>query len=145
MRFVLAATDAAQKPHSIRCHETSDFIQTDERMKQWIRALSGGLIEVVKVSEGGGKETVRVILQSVTEFLHAQGLAYLATLDEEDKKAICVMPDTEPQDNDNIQNCPAPFNGSCLNHPVTEYAKIVEIAIIVAMIFSGFPRSPVSS
>ncbi|KAE8313061.1 hypothetical protein BDV41DRAFT_577016 [Aspergillus transmontanensis] len=142
MRFVLAAIDAAHKPHSIRCHETSDFIQTDERMKQWIRALSGGLIEVVKVSEGGGKETVKVIRQSVTEFLRAQGLAYLATLDEEDKKAICVMPDTEPQGNDNIHNCPVPFDGSCLNHLVTEYAKIVVIAIFVAMMFSGFPTSP---
>ncbi|UDD65130.1 hypothetical protein AFCA_012323 [Aspergillus flavus] len=106
--------------------------------------LSGGLIEVVKVPEGGGNETVQVIHQSVTEFLRARGLAYLATLAETDKKAICVMPDTEPPGNNNIQNCPAPFDGSCLNHLVTEYAKIVVIAILVEMMFSGFPTSPVS-
>ncbi|QRD93130.1 hypothetical protein F9C07_2287660 [Aspergillus flavus] len=82
--------------------------------------LSGGLIEVVKVPEGGGNETVQVIHQSVTEFLRARGLAYLATLAETDKKAICVMPDTEPPGNNNIHNCPAPFDGSCLNHLVTE-------------------------
>lgn len=106
--------------------------------------LSGGLIEVVKVPEGGGNETVQVIHQSVTEFLRARGLAYLATLAETDKKAICVMPDTEPPGNNNIHNCPAPFDGSCLNHLVTEYAKIVVIAILVEMMFSGFPTSPVS-
>ncbi|KAB8223239.1 hypothetical protein BDV33DRAFT_189128 [Aspergillus novoparasiticus] len=89
-------------------------------MKQRICVLSGGLIEVVNVPGGGGKETVRVIHQSVTEFLRAQGLAYLTTLDEEDKKAIYVMPDTEPQGNDNIHNCPVPFDGSCSNHLVTE-------------------------
>ncbi|KOC18124.1 hypothetical protein AFLA70_466g000770 [Aspergillus flavus AF70] len=99
MRYVLAATDTAQKLHSIRCQRTGDFAQTDDQIKQRIHALSDGLIEVVKVPEGGGNETVQVIHQS---------------------PFVCVMPNTEPPGNDNIHNSPAPFDGSYLNHLVTE-------------------------
>ncbi|RMZ46436.1 hypothetical protein CA14_008205 [Aspergillus flavus] len=39
MRYALAATDTAQKLHSIRCQRTGDFAQTDDQIKQRIHAF----------------------------------------------------------------------------------------------------------
>ncbi|KAJ5548876.1 hypothetical protein N7513_006110 [Penicillium frequentans] len=52
------------------------FVESDERMKRRIRALSGGLVEVV--SSGALNENVQVVHQSVNDFLRAKGLAALS-------------------------------------------------------------------
>ncbi|RMJ24156.1 hypothetical protein PHISP_04962, partial [Aspergillus sp. HF37] len=88
MRHALAAKDTLAAPYQIQCHETPNFVKSDDRMKQYVVALSGGLTEVVK-SQDGNKEIVQVVHQSVNDFLRGQGLSLLATLEKDGKVSMC--------------------------------------------------------
>ncbi|CAG8096966.1 unnamed protein product [Penicillium olsonii] len=78
MRYALAAGNAQITRTPKAMEDTSGFIQSDTVMKQRIKALSGGLAEVI--SSGGLKEVVQVIHQSVNDFLRKEGLAVLSDL-----------------------------------------------------------------
>ncbi|CAG7924891.1 unnamed protein product [Penicillium olsonii] len=78
MRYALAAGNAQITRTPKAMEDTSGFIQSDTVMKQRIKALSGGLAEVI--SSGGLKEVVQVVHQSVNDFLRKEGLAVLSDL-----------------------------------------------------------------
>jgi hypothetical protein len=67
MRYALVAKNAQVTPFPKTWEKIHGFVESDERMKRRINALSGGLAEVV--SSGDDNETVQVVHQSVNDFL----------------------------------------------------------------------------
>ncbi|KAJ6141206.1 hypothetical protein N7470_010102 [Penicillium chermesinum] len=55
--------------------EARGFVESNEHMKRRVKALSGGLAEVVL--SGDDEETVQVVHQSVNDFLRTKGLSLL--------------------------------------------------------------------
>ncbi|CAI7647155.1 unnamed protein product [Penicillium bialowiezense] len=78
MRYALVGTKAQITSASKTWEKIYGFVESDERMKRRIKALSGGLAEVV--SSGASDHTVQVVHQSVNDFLRAQGLAALSDI-----------------------------------------------------------------
>jgi ankyrin repeat protein len=76
LRYALAGNNAQITRAPKIWEKISGFIESNERMKRRIKALSGGLAEVV--SSGASNEYVQVIHQSVNDFLRAKGLAALS-------------------------------------------------------------------
>jgi hypothetical protein len=76
MRYALASNNAEITRAPKTWEKINDFIETDERMKRRIQALSGGLAEIV--SSGASNEIVQVVHQSVNDFLREKGLATLS-------------------------------------------------------------------
>jgi ankyrin repeat protein len=75
MRYALAGKNAQITRAPKKWEKIYGFIESDERMKRRIKALSGGLAEVV--SSRDLSVTVQVVHQSVNDFLLAKGLAAL--------------------------------------------------------------------
>ncbi|CAG7953282.1 unnamed protein product [Penicillium salamii] len=76
MRYALAAKNAHITRTTQKWERIDDFIESDKRMKGRIKALSGGLAEVILSK--GASETVQVVHQSVNDFLREKGLAALS-------------------------------------------------------------------
>ncbi|EPS29815.1 hypothetical protein PDE_04765 [Penicillium oxalicum 114-2] len=76
MRYAMAACHVDATRSYVQWQEVDNFITTDERMRRLIKALSGGLAEVVKGHESG--DVVQVVHQTVNEFIRATGLALLS-------------------------------------------------------------------
>ncbi|KAJ5773049.1 hypothetical protein N7457_007945 [Penicillium paradoxum] len=76
MRYALAAENAEVTCAPKAWEKIHGFVESDERMKRKIKAISGGLVEVV--SNWASDETVQVVHQSVNDFLRAKGLAALS-------------------------------------------------------------------
>lgn len=76
MRYALVGNNAQITRTPKTWEKTYGFVESDERMERRIKALSGGLVQVVP-SEASNK-TVQAIHQSVNEFLRAKGLAALS-------------------------------------------------------------------
>ncbi|KAJ6133135.1 hypothetical protein N7471_008350 [Penicillium samsonianum] len=76
MRYALAGKNAQITRAPKTWEKIHGFVGSDERMKRRIKALSGGLAEVL--SSGASNETVQVVHQSVNDFLRAKGLAALS-------------------------------------------------------------------
>ncbi|KAJ5694415.1 hypothetical protein N7536_004827 [Penicillium majusculum] len=75
IRYALAAQNAQITSSRIEWEKLYGFVESNERMKRRVKALAGGLAEVV--SSGNDEETVQVVHQSVNDFLRAKGLALL--------------------------------------------------------------------
>ncbi|KAJ5999409.1 hypothetical protein N7451_007219 [Penicillium sp. IBT 35674x] len=76
MRYALTAMNARTSTGVPRkLEKVNSFIESNDRMKRRIKALSGGLTEVVR--DGHFEEIVQVVHQSVNDFLRAKGLRYL--------------------------------------------------------------------
>ncbi|KAF7511557.1 hypothetical protein GJ744_004145 [Endocarpon pusillum] len=123
MRYALAAKDIVTSPHKVQCHETSEFIKTNDRMKRRVKTLSGGLVEVVPhhgiYSETTDRGTVQVIHQSVKEFLLTHGLALVASLKRKEAAEWQTLTTIFPEE-EIIHRCQATLYRSCLNYLVTE-------------------------
>ena len=76
MRYAMAACHVDATRSYVQWQEVDNFITTDERMRRLIKALSGGLAEVVKGHESG--DVVQVVHQTVNEFIRMTGLALLS-------------------------------------------------------------------
>ncbi|CAI7642316.1 unnamed protein product, partial [Penicillium viridicatum] len=76
MRYALAGNNAQITRAPKTWEKIYGFVESDERMKRRIKALSGGLAEVVL--SGASNDTVQVVHQSVNDFLRAKGLAALS-------------------------------------------------------------------
>ncbi|KAJ5210149.1 hypothetical protein N7491_009957 [Penicillium cf. griseofulvum] len=76
MRYTLTAKNAQIMRFPKTWEKVYGFVESDERMKRRIKAISGGLAEVV--SSEASDETVQVVHQSVNDFLRAKGLAILS-------------------------------------------------------------------
>ncbi|CAG8948022.1 unnamed protein product [Penicillium salamii] len=139
MRYALAAKNAHITRTTQKWERIDGFIESDKRMKGRIKALSGGLAEVI-LSEDAS-ETVQVVHQSVNDFLRAKGLAALS-----DK----ITPSSEVlQKEEILSRCQANLYRSCLvylalqrvrgdipsdledakqsltqNHPLLDYATV---------------------
>ncbi|KAJ5239541.1 hypothetical protein N7468_004160 [Penicillium chermesinum] len=75
IRYALAAKDAQIKPPRTGWERLRGFVESNEHMKRRVKALSGGLAEVVL--SGDDEETVQVVHQSVNDFLRTKGLSLL--------------------------------------------------------------------
>lgn len=75
LRYAMACDEGSLKPGQRRCEDSSDFVDSDERMKKLTKSLSGGLAEV-------RGSTVQLFHQTVQEFLRSQGLRSLLNLTE---------------------------------------------------------------
>ncbi|PLB55548.1 ankyrin [Aspergillus steynii IBT 23096] len=75
MRYALAARNAQTTSSRIEWERLPGFVESNERMKLRVKALAGGLAEVV--TSGNDEETVQVVHQSVNDFLREKGLALL--------------------------------------------------------------------
>jgi ankyrin repeat protein/adenylate kinase family enzyme len=75
MRYALVAQNVQITPSRRRWETIHGFVESNERMKRRIKALAGGLAEVV--SSGHQNETVQVVHQSVNDFMRAKGLGFL--------------------------------------------------------------------
>ncbi|KAJ5263817.1 hypothetical protein N7478_011422 [Penicillium angulare] len=75
MRYALVAKNVQTTPHPKRWERICGFIESNEDMLRRIKALSGGLAEVV--SSWDNNETVQVVHQSVNDFLRTKGLKVL--------------------------------------------------------------------
>ncbi|KAJ5624882.1 hypothetical protein N7510_001191 [Penicillium lagena] len=104
MRYALAAKNAQITPSPQKWEKIHGFIESDARMKRRIKALSGGLAEVVSSSDD--RETVQVVHQSVNDFLRAKGLGLLSHH---------IGANTSPMDGEEILfQCQATLYRSCL-------------------------------
>lgn len=74
MRYAIVAKDAGMKAPVKSWKQFNGFIENDERMKQKIKALSGGLAEVVT---GNDDAIVQAVHQSAQDFLRSRGLELL--------------------------------------------------------------------
>ena len=120
MRYALAAKNIVASPHRVRCHDTNEFIKTDDRMKQRVKTLSGGLVEVVpNFYSFTDEETVQVIHQSVNDFLLTHGLALFASL-QRNEVAEWQTLTTVPSEEEIVHRCQTTLFRSCLNYLVTE-------------------------
>ncbi|KAJ5703720.1 hypothetical protein N7493_010858 [Penicillium malachiteum] len=104
MRYALVAMDAQITSSRIEWEKLHGFIESNERMKLRVKALSGGLAEVV--SSGNNKATIQVIHQSFNDFLQGKGLALLY-------RGISVNMGSLDMDNVLFQ-CQATLYQSCL-------------------------------
>lgn len=116
MRYALAAKNAQISP-SRRWEEIHGFVESNGRMKRIIKALTGGLTEVVSGSyvdddddDKEDFETIQVVHQSVNDFLRAKGLALLYS----------ISASTASIDRDTILfHCQATLYRSCLLYLAT--------------------------
>ncbi|KAJ5346185.1 hypothetical protein N7452_004189 [Penicillium brevicompactum] len=76
MRYAFAGNNAQITSAPKTWEKIYGFVESDQRMKRRIKALSGGLAEIVL--SGASTETVQVVHQSVNDFLRAKGLAALS-------------------------------------------------------------------
>ncbi|KAJ5772329.1 hypothetical protein N7520_002858 [Penicillium odoratum] len=76
MRYALVAKNAQIPPSRMGWEKVHGFIESDENMKRRVKALAGGLAEVI--SSGDQNETIQVVHQSVNDFLRDKGLALLS-------------------------------------------------------------------
>ncbi|KAJ5894868.1 hypothetical protein N7495_006559 [Penicillium taxi] len=110
MRYALAANKARMTSSPIRTWENiNGFIESDERMKRRIKALSGGLAEIVL--SGDGKETVQAVHQSVNDFLRVKGLQLLYRAVTASRSSF--------DDNKVLFQCQAALYRSCLVYLAT--------------------------
>ncbi|CAI7668811.1 unnamed protein product [Penicillium manginii] len=86
IRYALVAKDAKISPLAKKWEKIEGFIDTDNRMKRKLKALSGGLVEVVSGEMdyensqwgfSGPCQLVQVVHQSVNDFLSTRGLELL--------------------------------------------------------------------
>jgi ankyrin repeat protein len=86
IRYALVAKDAKTSPLAKKWEKIEGFIDTDNRMKRKLKALSGGLVEVVSGEMddensqwgfSGPCQLVQVVHQSVNDFLSNRGLELL--------------------------------------------------------------------
>ncbi|CAG8059427.1 unnamed protein product [Penicillium salamii] len=75
MRYALVAMNVRETLSPKKWERISGFIESNEKMLSRIKALSGGLAEVVP--SGDNNETVQVVHQSVNDFLRKKGLQAL--------------------------------------------------------------------
>ncbi|KAJ5710397.1 hypothetical protein N7488_004553 [Penicillium malachiteum] len=109
MRYALVAKNAREALSAKKWERISGFIKSNEHMLQRIKALSGGLAEVV--SSADNSETVQVVHQSVNDFLRTKGL-----------KALCHDIDLNTSSMNEEQiffRCQATLYRSCLLYLTT--------------------------
>ncbi|CAG7940462.1 unnamed protein product [Penicillium salamii] len=75
MRYALVANSAREKLSPKKWERIPGFIESNEHMRRIMKALSGGLAEVVPSSNND--ETVQVVHQLVNDFLRTKGLKVL--------------------------------------------------------------------
>jgi ankyrin repeat protein len=80
MRYALAVSNAQVMPPSKPkpWEMVSGYIESNGRMERRIKALSGGLAEVLQ--SGNDVETIQVVHQSVNDFLRTKGLGLLFSM-----------------------------------------------------------------
>jgi hypothetical protein len=111
MRYALVAKNAQITARPKRLEKIYGFIESNEDMLQRIKALSGGLAEVVP--SGDNNETVQVVHQSVNDFLRKKGL-----------KALCHsigMSMSSMNEDKILSQCQATLYRSCLVYLATVY------------------------
>ncbi|PLN78250.1 ankyrin repeat-containing domain protein [Aspergillus taichungensis] len=119
MRYAISARDIVTSSRHIRCDETSDFPRDDEQMRRQIKALSGGLMEVVEMNPQSPEGRVQVVHQSVKDYILPEGLLLLASLDKQTH--IDFSCHTKRLSHENIiRHCQSLIYYSCLNYIVTE-------------------------
>ncbi|KAJ5712997.1 uncharacterized protein N7483_010178 [Penicillium malachiteum] len=104
MRYALVAKNVREALSPKKWERISGFIESNKHMLQRIKALSGGLAEVV--SSADNNETVQVVHQSVNDFLRTKGL-----------KALCHDVDLSTSSMNEKQiifRCQATLYRSCL-------------------------------
>ncbi|KAJ5735697.1 uncharacterized protein N7483_000822 [Penicillium malachiteum] len=79
MRYALGAKDSEKALCRSLWEKIHGFIEDDERMKQRIKALAGGLAKVVSNGPKQHQETIQVVHQSVNDFLRTKRLALLSS------------------------------------------------------------------
>ncbi|CAG7926468.1 unnamed protein product [Penicillium olsonii] len=77
MRYALAAPNAQFIPFQHAWEKLPGFVDDDDRMVTKVKALSGGLAEIVSGSTGKPDKTIQVVHESVSDFFHERGLALL--------------------------------------------------------------------
>ncbi|KAJ5387866.1 hypothetical protein N7509_010407 [Penicillium cosmopolitanum] len=75
MRYALATKNVQFESSRSEYERIHSFVESDERMERRIKALTGGLAEIV--SDGDWSGTIQVVHQSVNDFLRVKGLAFL--------------------------------------------------------------------
>ncbi|CAI7652513.1 unnamed protein product [Penicillium manginii] len=85
MRYALAVSNAQVMPPSKPkpWEMVNGYIESNGRMERRIKALSGGLAEVLHGGDdqsGNDTETIQVVHQSVNDFLHKKGLGLLFSM-----------------------------------------------------------------
>ncbi|CAI7581948.1 unnamed protein product [Penicillium pancosmium] len=106
-----------------RWEKIHGFVESDGRMKRIIKALAGGLAEVVS-------GTVQVVHQSVNDFLRAKGLALLYS----------ISASTASIDRDNLPfHCQAALYRSCLVYLATITKEISNFQGLVINLVENHP------
>ncbi|CAG8133409.1 unnamed protein product [Penicillium olsonii] len=77
MRYALAAPNAPPIPLQPAWEKLPDFVDDDDRMVKKVKALSGGLAEIVPGLNQKPDKTIQVVHESVRDFFHERGLALL--------------------------------------------------------------------
>ena len=125
MRYAISARDIVTSSRRIRCDEAPDFPKDDEQMERQIKALSGGLAEVVEMDRQSTTNAVQVVHQSVHDYILPEGLFLLAGLDKQTQRG--EPSHTKRLSHENIiQRCQSLIYYSCLNYFVTENIKITD-------------------
>ncbi|KAJ5348544.1 uncharacterized protein N7506_001797 [Penicillium brevicompactum] len=109
MRYALVAMNVREPLSPKKWERISGFIKSNEKMLSRIKALSGGLAEVVP--SGDKNETVQVVHQSVNDFLRKKGL-----------QALCHnigMSMSSMNENTILSHCQATLYRSCLVYLAT--------------------------
>ncbi|KAJ6000741.1 hypothetical protein N7481_001150 [Penicillium waksmanii] len=120
MRYAMVAKDVDTTLAQTQWSKIKGFVEKDDNMKQRAKALSGGLAEIVP--DGSGELTIRVVHQSVKDFLRTKGLAFLRN-PPDDKQSI-DMEESEVS-HKNSRNTGDIFEKSLINkNPLLNYATI---------------------
>ena len=77
MRYALAAPNVQFIPFQHAWEKLPGFVDDDDRMVTKVKALSGGLAEIVSGSTEEPDKTIQVVHESVNDFFHERGLALL--------------------------------------------------------------------
>ncbi|KAI2741901.1 hypothetical protein DTO012A1_4463 [Penicillium roqueforti] len=109
MRYALVAMNVREPLSPKKWERISGFIESNEKIPSRVKALSGGLAEVVP--SGDNNETVQVVHQSVNDFLRKKGL-----------QALCHnigMSMSSMNENTILSQCQATLYRSCLVYLAT--------------------------
>ncbi|KAJ5743751.1 hypothetical protein N7533_008621 [Penicillium manginii] len=109
IRYALTASNARAKKYPKECHGVKYPLET-ENLNSKIKALSGGLAEVVSAEDS--KQVIQVIHQSVNDFLYQKGLPWMA--------ARARSQPLSPKNDEVILECQKSLYQSCLDYLTIE-------------------------
>lgn len=127
MRYALAAHHTRSCFRQIQCHETPGYIKSDEIMERRLKALSGGLVELVH-DPVSSVFAISVIHQSVKEFFISKGLRLLARLLNEDGVDTFTPLTADTSQTLLMNHCHAVLYWCCLNYFAVERLRAIELA-----------------